>query len=108
MLLHPNNAGMQTDAVAALGNMCLRMPLNCEAIAEAGGLPAIVTAFQQHVGHARMQSKGPLAVRNLVGRNPELIPQLKELGAKTREFGATLKRQKIATKQLNKTAKDCI
>ena len=27
-----------------------------------------------------MQSKGPLAVRNLVGRNPELIPQLKELG----------------------------
>jgi hypothetical protein len=80
MLLHPNNAGMQTDAVAALGNMCLRMPLNCEAIAEAGGLPAIATAFQQHVGHKRMQSKGPLAIRNLVGRNPELIPQLKELG----------------------------
>ena len=27
-----------------------------------------------------MQSKGPLAVRNLVGRNPELIDQMLELG----------------------------
>merc|ERR1719387_1144447 len=49
MLLHPNNASMQTDAVSALGNMCLRMPTNCEAIAEAGGLAAIVTAFTQHL-----------------------------------------------------------
>ena len=80
MLLHPNNAGMQTDAVSALGNMCLRMPLNCEAIAEADGLPAIVQAFTQHIGYTRMQSKGPLCVRNLVGRNPELIAQLLELG----------------------------
>merc|ERR1719506_1029839 len=73
MLLHPNNAGMQTDAVSALGNMCLRMLTNCEAIAEAGGLPPIVTAFTQHLGFSRMQSKAPLAVRNLVSRNPELI-----------------------------------
>jgi len=80
MLLHPNNAPMQTDAVSALGNMCLRMPVNCEAIAEAGGLPAVAQAFNQHVGHAKMQSKGPLCIRNLVGRNPELIPQLLELG----------------------------
>ena len=80
MLLHPNNASMQTDAVSALGNMSLRMPVNCEAIAEAGGLPAIAQAFQQHVGYSRMQSKGPLCVRNLVGRNPELIEQFKELG----------------------------
>ena len=80
MMLHPNNAGMQTDAVSAIGNMCLRMPVNCEAIAEAGGLPAVSQAFSQHVGYARMQSKGPLAVRNLVGRNPELIDQMLELG----------------------------
>jgi len=80
MLLHPNNAAMQTDGVAALGNMCLRMPTNCEAIAEAGGLPAIMQAFTQHIGHARMQAKAPLTIRNLVGRNPELIPQLLELG----------------------------
>jgi len=80
MLLHPNNAGMQTDAVSALGNMCLRMPTNCEAIAEAGGLPAIVQAFTQHIGHARMQSKAPLTLRNMVGRNQELIPTLLELG----------------------------
>merc|ERR1719359_807394 len=63
MLLHPNHAAMQTDAVSALGNMCLRMPTNCEAIAAADGLPAIVQAFSQHIGHARMQSKGPLAIR---------------------------------------------
>lgn len=81
MLLHPNNASMQTDAVSALGNMCLRMPGNCEAIAEADGLPAIVQAFTQHIGFARMQSKGPLAVRNLVGRNEELIKPLLALGA---------------------------
>merc|ERR1719231_1302866 len=81
MLLHPNNAAMQTDAVSALGNMCLRMPVNCEAIAEADGLPAIIQAFTQHIGHARMQSKGPLAIRNLVSRNPELIAPLLELGA---------------------------
>jgi len=31
-----------------------------------------VTAFSQHVGLPRMQSKGCLAVRNLVGRNEEL------------------------------------
>jgi len=80
MLLHPNNAAMQTDAVSALGNMCLRMPTNCEAIAEADGLPAIVQAFTQHVGHSRMQSKGPLAIRNLVSRNPELVTPLLELG----------------------------
>merc|ERR1719454_1062704 len=80
MLLHPNNAGMQTDAVSALGNMCLRMPTNCEAIAEADGLPAIVQAFTQHVGHSRMQSKAPLAIRNLVSRNPELVAPLLELG----------------------------
>jgi len=76
MLLHPNNASMQTDAVAALGNMMLRMPLNCEAIAEAGGIPAIAGAFQQHVAHPRMQAKGPLAIRNMIGRNPELIPAM--------------------------------
>jgi len=80
MLLHPNNAGMQTDAVSALGNMCLRMPVNCEMIAEAGGLPAIATAFAQHIKYARMQSKGPLAIRNLCGRNPENIPTFLELG----------------------------
>jgi len=73
MLLHPNNAGMQTDAVSALGNMCLRMPANCEAIAAADGIPAICQAFNQHVGHSRMQSKGPLCIRNMVGRNPEHI-----------------------------------
>ena len=79
MLLHPNNAAMQTDAVAALGNMCLRMPQNCEAIAAAGGIAPIVSAFSQHLGYARMQSKGCLAVRNLVGRNEELRePLLKE------------------------------
>jgi len=80
MLLHPNNAGMQTDAVSALGNMCLRMPENCTAIAEADGLPAIAQAFSQHVGYGRMQSKGPLAIRNLCGRNAELIAPLLELG----------------------------
>merc|ERR1719163_2150669 len=52
MLLHPNNAGMQTDAVSAIGNMCLRMPNNCEAVAEAGGLPVVVTAFSTHLGYA--------------------------------------------------------
>jgi hypothetical protein len=80
MLLHPNHAALQTDAVSALGNMCLRMPTNCEAIAEAGGLAPIVTAFTQHVSHPRMQAKGPLCVRNLVGRNPELMAPLLELG----------------------------
>jgi len=80
MLLHPNNAAMQADAVSALGNMCLRQPTNCEAIAAADGLPAIVQAFTQHIGHARMQSKAPLAVRNLVSRNHELIAPLLELG----------------------------
>lgn len=80
MLLHPNNAPMQTDAVSALGNMCLRMPTNCEAIAEAGGLTTVATAFAQHLNFSRMQSKGPLAIRNLVSRNPELIPPLLELG----------------------------
>jgi len=80
MLLHPNNAAMQTDAVSALGNMCLRMPVNCEAIAEADGLPAIAQAFSQHVGYPRMQAKGPLCLRNMVGRNSELVPTLLELG----------------------------
>jgi len=80
MLLHPNNAAMQTDAVSALGNMCLRVSENCEAIAAAGGLSTIVTAFTQHLSFPRMQSKGPLAVRNLVSRNPELEAPLLELG----------------------------
>lgn len=81
MLLHPNNAGMQTDAVSAIGNMCLRMPNNCEAVAAAGGLPVIVTAFSTHLSTTpRMQSKGPLAIRNLVSRNPELEKPLLELG----------------------------
>ena len=53
MLLHPNHAGMQTDAVAALGNMALRMPANCSAIAEAGGLIAVANAFMQHLVRAR-------------------------------------------------------
>ena len=47
---------------------------------EAGGLPAIMQAFTQHIGHARMQSKAPLTIRNMVGRNAELIPTLLELG----------------------------
>lgn len=80
MLLHPNNAAMQSDAVSALGNMCLRMPVNCEAIAEAGGCQAIAQAFGQHVSYPRMQSKAPLAIRNMVGRNNELIKTYLELG----------------------------
>ena len=55
MLLHPNNAAMLTDGVAALGNMCLRMPHNCEAVAAAGGIGAIASAFSQHVALPRMQ-----------------------------------------------------
>lgn len=81
MLLHPNSAAMQTDAVSALGNMCLRMPNNCEAIAAADGIPAIVQAFTQHLAHSRMQSKAPLTIRNMVSRNHELIPKFLELGA---------------------------
>jgi len=60
--------------------MCLRMPDNCEAIAAAGGIETIVHAFSRHLGYARMQSKGPLAARNLVSRNPELIKPLIEAG----------------------------
>ena len=48
------------------------MPHNCEAVAAAGGIGAIASAFSQHIAHPRMQSKGCLAVRNLVGRNEEL------------------------------------
>ena len=83
MLLHPTNAALQIDAVAALGNMCLRMPQNCAAVAEAGGLGAVVTAFATHIGHPRMQSKGCLAVRNLVGRNEELRQPLIDLDVET-------------------------
>ena len=72
MILHPNNGAMLTDGISALGNMCLRQPANCEAVAAAGGIGAIATAFAQHVALPRMQSKGCLAVRNLVGRNEEL------------------------------------
>ena len=80
MHLHQHNAGMQTDAVAALGNMALRMPKNSEAIAKAGGLSAIVSALTAHVAYPRMQSKGCLAVRNLVGRNEENIAPFLEQG----------------------------
>jgi len=80
MLLHPNHAGMQTDAVAALGNMALRLPTNCTAIAEAGGLIAVASAFMQHLNYPRMQSKGCLAIRNFVSRNDELRQPLLELG----------------------------
>merc|ERR1719440_876009 len=45
--------------------MCLRMPTNCEAIAEAGGLTTVATAFAQHLNFSR---------------NPELIAPLLELG----------------------------
>ena len=48
---------MQTDGVSALGNMALRMPENCAAIAECGGIPAIVSALSQHLALPRMQSK---------------------------------------------------
>ena len=41
-----------------------------------GDTVAIVTAFSTHLKHSRMQSKGPLALRNLVSRNPELIAPL--------------------------------
>ena len=34
-----------------------------------------------HVAYPRMQSKGPLCVRNLVGRNTELIAAFVEAGA---------------------------
>lgn len=81
MLLHPNAGSMQVDAVSALGNMALRMPENCAAIAEAGGVPAIVHAFGQHLGMPRMQSKACLAIRNLVGRNEELRQPILDAGA---------------------------
>jgi len=54
---------VKVDGVAALGNMALRMPENCSAIAAAGGIPAIVNALNQHIELPRMQSKGCLAVR---------------------------------------------
>lgn len=69
MHLHPNNGPMQVDAVAALGNMALRMPDNCTAIYEAGGLGAIVSAFTQHLAIIRMQNKG--AARRAQPRRPQ-------------------------------------
>ncbi|EOD25122.1 hypothetical protein EMIHUDRAFT_450446 [Emiliania huxleyi CCMP1516] len=65
MLLHAHVGSMQTDGVSALGNMALRKPENCAAIAECGGIPAIAC----------------LAIRNLVGRNPELVEPILDAGA---------------------------
>lgn len=64
MLLHPNAGSMQTDAVAALGNMALRIPENCVAIAAAGGIPAIANALAQHINLPRMQSKVPSPIHS--------------------------------------------
>lgn len=61
------------QAVAALGNLCLRLPSNAERVFSRGGLQLIARAMARHPGYGPIQRSACLTLRNIIARSPERI-----------------------------------
>ncbi len=61
------------QAIAALANLCLRLPANAVRVYDAGALPLIARAMRRHPGYMPLQRSCCLALRNVIARAPERI-----------------------------------
>lgn len=61
------------QAIAALANLCLRLPANAVRVYDAGALPLIARAMRRHPGYMPLQRSCCLALRNIIARAPERI-----------------------------------
>jgi hypothetical protein len=66
-------ATVMEQAIAAVGNLCLRLAGNCATITSRGGIGLIAAAMRRHPEHAGVQRSGCLALRNLVVRDADRI-----------------------------------
>jgi hypothetical protein len=80
---HMYDAALAEHVVATLAAMALRVPANCERILAMGGGRAITGCMRRFPNVVPLQRQCCLAVRNLVGRSPELREKMLEDGMET-------------------------
>jgi len=77
---HAKDAALAEHVVATFAAMALRVPSNCDRILACGGGRAVTTAMRRFPKVVPLQRNCCLAVRNLVGRSPQLREKLLEDG----------------------------
>lgn len=61
------------QAIAAIGNLCLRLPSNAERVFARGGLQLLARAMARHPGYGPIQRSTCLTLRNIISRSQERV-----------------------------------
>merc|ERR1711959_729364 len=80
MDLHRADKGVLAKALKAIAVLTLRMPANATRLAETGSMPLILDLMRAHMDKANLQASCLTLIRNVVSRNQELVPTLKDEG----------------------------
>lgn len=81
MRKHADSAPVADQALAVLGTVCLRHPMNVELVLDYNGAHFVVDAMKRHSASAAVQKQGCLALRNMGVRNLDLRPRILEQDA---------------------------
>lgn len=77
---HRNDSKVMAKALKAIAILTLRMPVNSTRLAETGSIPLICDIMRGHRDKANLQASCLTLIRNLVSRNQELLPKMKDEG----------------------------
>jgi len=80
MDLHRADKGVLAKALKAIAVLTLRMPANATRLAETGSMPLILDLMRAHMDKPNLQASCLTLIRNVVARNQELVPTLKDEG----------------------------
>lgn len=74
------DAKVLAKALKAIAILTLRMPINSTRLAQTGCVPLILDVMRAHKTTANLQASCLTLIRNLVSRNQELVPTMKDEG----------------------------
>merc|ERR1711934_401827 len=77
---HRADSKLQAKALKAISILTLRMPVNSTRLAETGSMPLILDLMRAHMDKPNLQASCLTLIRNVVARNQELVPTLKDEG----------------------------
>merc|ERR1711871_285308 len=77
---HRADTKVLAKALKAVAILTLRMPENATRLAETGSMPLIMDLMRAHADKANLQASCLTLIRNVVARNQELVPGLKDEG----------------------------
>merc|ERR1712166_445449 len=77
---HRGDKVLVSKALKAIAVLTLRMPINATRLAVTGSMPLILDLMRTHSDKPALQATCLTLIRNVVARNQELVPSLKDEG----------------------------